>query len=95
MLVMVAFFFRVKDSPTVKAMLTAVRPVVVGLLLWTAYAMAQSVYGADRLGWRAALAAGWDKVLLAAAAFVLLTFTSINPAWVILAAAALGFAVYR
>ena len=95
MLVMVAFFFRVKDSPAVKAMLTAVRPVVVGLLLWTAYAMAQSVYGADRIGWRAALAGGWDKLLLAGAAFALLTFTTINPAWVILAAAGLGFLVYR
>jgi chromate transport protein ChrA len=31
MLLMVIYFFGVKDSPTVKAMLQAVRPVVVGL----------------------------------------------------------------
>src|SRR5512133_2752231 len=33
MLVFIAFFFGVKNSPTIKAMLMAVRPVVVGLLL--------------------------------------------------------------
>src|SRR5512144_189983 len=40
MLVMVVLFFAVKDAPAVKSMLRAVRPVVVGLLLWTAYDMA-------------------------------------------------------
>jgi len=33
MLVMIIFFFGLKDSPRVRAMLTAVRPVVVALLL--------------------------------------------------------------
>src|SRR5512142_1130848 len=33
MLVMIVFFFSVKDSPAIRAMLTAVRPVVVGLLV--------------------------------------------------------------
>ena len=37
MLVMIVFFFNIKDSKTVKSMLAAVRPVVVGLLIWTAY----------------------------------------------------------
>src|SRR5574340_45928 len=40
MLVMIVLFFGVKDSPLVKAMLTAVRPVIIGLLIWTAYDMA-------------------------------------------------------
>ncbi len=95
MLVMVAFFFAIKDSPTIKAMLSAVRPVVVGLLLWTAYDMARPVFGADKLGWGAALTHGWDKVLLSLAALAVLVFTKVNPAIVILGAAAVGFIFYR
>jgi chromate transporter len=95
MLVMVALFFGVKDSPHVKAMLTAVRPVVVGLLLWTAYDMARAVFQVDRSGWFPALAGGWDKVALALAAFGVLTFTTINPALVILVAALVGWLAYR
>jgi chromate transporter len=95
MLIMVVFFFGIKDSPVVKAMLTAVRPVVVGLLLWTAYDMGKTVFGAQQLGWGRALLAGWDKLLLTAVAFVLLTFTKINPVFIILGAAVLGFLVYR
>jgi chromate transporter len=95
MLIMVVFFFGVKDSPSVKAMLTAVRPVVVGLLLWTAYDMASAVLGVQKLGWGAALWQGWDKLILTALSFALLTFTTINPVFIILGAAGLGFLVYR
>ena len=94
MLVMVAMFFGVKDSPAVQAMLKAVRPVVVGLLVWTAYDMAGTVFGARQAGWPS-LVQEWDKVLIAAAAFALLTLTKINPAFIILGAAALGFGAYR
>jgi chromate transport protein ChrA len=76
-------------------MLQAVRPVVVGLLLWTAYDMANTVFGAQKLGWGKALAQGWDKLLFVGGAFVLLTFTKINPAIIILVTAALGFILYR
>ena len=44
MLVMIVLYFQVKDSPTVAAMLKAVRPVVVGLLLWTTLDIARSVF---------------------------------------------------
>jgi flagellar biosynthesis protein FliP len=76
-------------------MLTAVRPVVVGLLVWTAFDMAATVFAAKRLGWSAALTQGWDKLALTVASFVLLTFTSLNPAVVVLGAAALGLLLYR
>ena len=94
MLLMVALFFGVKDSAAVQAMLKAVRPVVVGLLVWTAYDMGRTVFAAGRPGsaWHAQ---AWDKVLIAVVAFALLTFTKINPAFIILGAAALGFGVYR
>lgn len=95
MLVLVVFFFGIKDSVPVKAMLQAVRPVVVGLLLWTAYDMAVTVFSSKELGWGAALAQGWDKLLFVAAAFVLLTFTKVNPAIIILGTAILGFIFYR
>jgi chromate transport protein ChrA len=95
MLVMVVLFFRVKDAAVVRSMLTAVRPVVIGLLIWTAYDMARSVFGAGKVGWTAALAARWDGVLLALASFAILTFTSVNPVWVILGAAVYGLLFYR
>src|SRR5689334_20417599 len=46
MLVMVIYFFGIKDSQNVQAMLRAVRPLVVGLLLWTAYDTSVNVFGA-------------------------------------------------
>jgi chromate transporter len=94
MLVLVALFFGIKDSPAIQSMLKAVRPVVVGLLLWTAYDMAATVFGA-RSGGMGALLREWDKVVIAAVAFGLLTFTRLNPAYIILGAAAFGFGVYR
>jgi chromate transporter len=95
MLILIVFFFGIKDSVAVKAMLSAVRPVVVGLLLWTAYDMANTVFGAKKLGWGQAFVHGWDKLLFVLAAFVLLTFTKVNPAIIILATAILGFLLYR
>ena len=95
MLIMIVFFFRIKDSPAIKSMLTAVRPVVVGLLLWTAYDMAVSVFGVKKLGWVAALSQGWDKLAIIVVTFVLLTFTKINPVFIILGAAGLGYLAYR
>jgi chromate transporter len=94
MLVMVVLFFSVKESRVVRAMLIAVRPVVIGLLVWTAYDMARSVFGVAKTGWGPVLPQHWDGVALAAASFAVLTFTAINPVWVILAAAGLGLAFY-
>jgi chromate transporter len=95
MLVMVVLFFGVKENTAVTAMLRAVRPVVVGLLIWTAYDMARSVLGAGKIGWAAALSSRWDGVVIAVASFAVLTFTTVNPIWVILGAAVLGLAFYR
>lgn len=95
MLVMIVYFFAIKDSPAIKAMLKAVRPVVVGLLLWTAYDLGRTVFGVQQTGWLAALQQSWDRVLFGIAAFLLLTFTPINPVFIILGAAILGFFIYR
>jgi chromate transporter len=95
MLVMVAYFFSIKDSPNVAAMLKAVRPVVVGMLLWTAYTMAYSVFSVSKIGWAGGLVQNWDKVTIALIAFALLTLTEINPVWLVIAGAFLGFIVYR
>jgi chromate transporter len=95
MLLMAVFFFRIKDSGAVRSMLQVVRPVVVGFLLWTAYVMAQSVLAAAHIGWGKAFLQGWDKVLIALAAFFILTLTRINPIFVIMAGAVFGLLVYR
>jgi len=95
MLAMIVFFFGVKDSPAVAAMLKAVRPVIVGLLLWTAYVMAYTVFNAGTGGWGAGLLGNWDKVIIALVAFALLTLTEINPVWLVIVAALFGYVVYR
>ena len=94
MLIMIVLFFGIKDSPTIAAMLKAVRPVVIGLLLWTAYSMIVSVFGVQKTGW-AAIARNLDGVAIAGISFLLLTFTEINPVFLVIAAAALGYFVYR
>jgi chromate transporter len=95
MLFMIVYFFKIKDSILVQSMLRAVRPVVVGLLLWTAYDMAYTVFGVKRFGFAGSLTMGWDKLLFVLVAFGLLTLTKINPAFVIFGAAVLGGVVYR
>lgn len=95
MLVLVVVFFAAKDLPVIRSALTAVRPVVIGLLIWTAYDMAVSVFGVKKIGWSDALTQGWDKIIIAALSFGLLTFTEINPVFIILGAAVIGLIVYR
>ncbi len=95
MLIMVVYFFSIKDSPTVAAMLKAVRPIVVGLLLWTAFITAHSVFNVSTSGWGAGLLQNADKVLIMLAAFLLLTLTEVNPVFLIIAGALLGFLIYR
>jgi chromate transporter len=95
MLVMVVAFFSIKESRPVAAMIRAVRPVVIGLLVWTAYDMARVVFGVTRSDWPRALASHWDGVALATATFLVLALTAINPVWVIVTAAAIGFIAYR
>ena len=95
MLILIVFFFGFKDDPNLQAMLKAVRPVVVGLLMWTAYTMAYTIFNVSSGGWSAGLLGNWDKVIIALVAFALLTVTEINPVWLVLAAAAFGFVVYR
>jgi len=95
MLVMVAYFYHVKDSPNIAAALKVVRPLVVGLLLWTTYDMAFAVFGAGKSGWGTALTLGWDKIIFVLVAFALLTFTRINPALIIFGGALFGGMLYR
>jgi chromate transporter len=95
MLVLVALFFNVRDSQAVQAMLKAVRPVVVGLLVWTAYDMGRTVFGLGSGRGMTPLLREWDKALITVVAFVLLTMTRVNPAYIILGAAAVGYAAYR
>ncbi len=83
MMVLGLFFLKFKDMPYARAMLTALRPVVLGLLVWTAYEVIPSSVK------------NWHTGLIAVLSFVIVTFLHVHPAWVILAAAALGLLVYR
>ena len=77
-------------------MLVAVRPVVVGLLAWTAYDLANSVFGTRGSPQvLRTLGQSWDKLLIALVAFLLLTFTKINPVFLVIGGAILGYLVYR
>ena len=69
MVVLISFFFGIKDNPTIKAMLTAVRPVVIGLLIWTAYDMAVTIFNVKKLGFVPSMIQGWDKALIALTSF--------------------------
>ena len=95
MLVIIVYFFRIKDSSNVRAMLTAVRPVVVALLAWTAYDVAREMLGATSQNWSAALLQGWDKLLITGVTFLILVLTPLNPVFIVVGAALLGLLVYR
>ncbi len=95
MFAMIVAFFAIKDAPWIKSMLQAVRPAVIGLLLWTAYDMSNSVLRTKGMSWTAAIGARWDKFLIALAVFIIVTYFNLNPAIVILIAAVFGLFVYR
>ena len=95
MLFMITLFFGVKNSPTLEAMLRAVRPLVVGLLAYVAFDMFRTVWGTSNMGWGQAMALGWDKLAIAGATFFILLFTNISPVWLVIGFAALGYFVYR
>jgi chromate transporter len=83
MMIMGIAFMRFKDLPVSRAMLTAVRPVVVALLAYTTYSVfPQSIKN-------------WHTGVIGLAAFAAVTFLNVHPALTILAAAILGLAVYR
>jgi chromate transporter len=83
MMVLGILFLRFKDLPFAKAMLTAVRPVVVALLAYTAYTVFPKGIK------------NWHTGLIALVAFVAVAFLNVHPALTILAAALLGLVVYR
>jgi chromate transporter len=95
MLILVAGFFAIKDNPYMKAAIAGVRPFVVGLLAWTAYQMAVTVFSVDKLGLGKSLLQGWDKWLIALGTFLILTFTAISPIWLVVATAVIGLIFYR
>ena len=94
MLILVAGFFAIKDNLYMKAAIQGIRPFVVGLLAWTAYQMAFTIFGLKQ-GLGQSVVQGWDKWLIAIGAFLILTFTDISPIWLVLGTAAIGLIFYR
>ena len=95
MLILIIGFFSIKDNLYMKAAIKGVRPFVVGLLAWTAYQIAIPVFGLDKQGLGASLLHGWDKWLIVLGTFLILTFTSISPIWLVLAAGGIGLIFFR
>jgi chromate transporter len=94
MLILVAGFFAIKDNLYMRAAIQGMRPFVVGLLAWTAYQMAFTIFGLKQ-GLGQSVNQGWDKWLIAIGTFLLLTFTNISPIWLVLGTAAIGLIFYR
>jgi chromate transporter len=94
MLILITVFFSFKDNMYVKAAIQGVRPFVVGLLVWTAYQMAFTIFGLKQ-GLGQSVVQGWDKWLIAIGAFAILTLTNISPIWLVLATAVIGLIFYR
>jgi chromate transporter len=94
MLLLIIGFFSIKDNLYMKAAIKGIRPFVVGLLAWTAYQIATTVFGTNQ-GLGASLLHSWDKWLIALGAFLVLTVTSISPVWLVLGAAVIGLIFYR
>ena len=94
MLILISVFFAFKDNLYVKAAISGMRPFVVGLLAWTAYQMAFTIFGLKQ-GLGQSVIQGWDKWLIAIGAFLVLTLTNLSPIWLVLATAAIGLVFYR
>ena len=95
MLVLIIGFFSIKDNKYVIAALQGIRPFVVGLLAWTAFQIAISVFNLNKQGLGLSLIHDWGKWLIALGAFLILTFTNISPIWLVLATAGLGMIFFR
>src|SRR5512143_2234162 len=95
MLILVAAFVESSKLSWVNSILMAVRPAVIGMLLWTAYDIGAKVLDKNNEGIGAALQNNWDKFLIAAAAFIALTYFKVHPAIVVVIALVFGLIVYR
>ena len=95
MLILIIGFFSIKDNNYVRAALQGVRPFVVGLLVWTAFQIAISVFNLNQQGLGASLLHDWSQWLIALGAFLILTFTNISPIWLVLATAGIGLIFFR
>ncbi len=95
MLILIIGFFSIKDNLYLKAAIKGVRPFVVGLLAWTAYQIAITVFNLDKQGIGASFVHSWDKWLIVLGTFLILTFTNISPIWLVLATAGIGLIFFR
>ena len=95
MLILIIGFFSIKDNPNMKAAIQGVRPFVVGLLAWTAYQIAITVFNLNKQGLGASLMHDWSKWLIVLGTFLVLTFTNISPIWLVLVTAGIGLIFFR
>jgi chromate transporter len=82
-LVLAAAYMAVKDDVRAKGALTAVRPVILALLAFTTYDLYPKTGGIHL-----------DYIAIAVVSFLLMVFTDIHPALIILGAAIIGIFFY-
>ena len=95
MLVLIIGFFSIKDNPNMKAAIQGIRPFVVGLLAWTAYQIATTVFNLNKQGFGTSILHDWSKWLIVLGTFLVLTFTNISPFWLVLVTAGIGLIFFR
>src|SRR5512136_639894 len=95
MLILIIGFFSIKDNIYMKAAIKGIRPFVVGLLAWTAYQIAVTVFGLNKQGFGSSILHNWDKWLIVLGTFLILTFTNLSPIWLVLVTAGIGLIFYR
>jgi chromate transporter len=95
MLIVALCLLQLKELPAMEGALAAVRPAVVGLLVWTAYDLGAKALQVGNQSWGELMATNWDKVLIVMAVAIGVTRFAVHPALVILAAALFGAVVYR
>ena len=82
MLVLTSYYLRYKDLPAVEGILKGVRPVVFALLVLVVY----DILGSSLVSWHTAA--------IAAVALLLMAFLNIHPAFLMVAAALVGFLLW-
>ena len=98
LMLVLALFLLGKQTPIINSALTAVRPAVIGLLIWTAYDLGAQVLRKGDLSWGQALTANWDKFLIVAVvSFVMIRYgdRALAAPLVIVVSAIFGILVYR
>ncbi|HHY82685.1 MAG TPA: chromate transporter [Clostridiales bacterium] len=87
------YFTRVKDHPVVKAILSGLRPAVIGLISSSTYTIARNAF-ISRTAGNLTMSINWRSIVIFVLALAGIMKLKIHPALMILICAALGIILY-